>query len=362
MRVELHANATTTPRTRAYIQQSTASVADLVAELGVSERTVRRWRGRSEVTDRSHRRHDLGQSTSPEQEALICGLRRDVGLGLDDLVEVMHRCVDISLSRSAIYRCLRRYGLSGAVQPPAPQASGRFDPQPFGFVHIDLKHLTSLRQTKSYIFVAIERVTRFVHVEIVTSRDSSTIAGCLEHFLDAFGHQVHTILTDNGSEFTDRFAVDMKGKPDNKPSGNHPFDRICAARGIRHRLTRPYHPQTNGMVERFNRRIAQAIKSAPKAGRNNGKNRFDNHLERDAFIHAFVNAYNRTRLRCLNYSAPIQALANQTEDNTKAGAHLEVPPPTSGRHLTGAQSRHRDPATPGCAPRSARSSRRGAIP
>src|SRR6218665_3822224 len=121
MRVKLHANATTTPRTRAYIQRSPASVADLVAELGVSERTVRRWRGRSEVTDRSHRRHNLGQSTSPEQEALICGLRRDVGLGLDDLVEVMHRCVDPGLSRSAIYRCLRRYGLSGAVQPPAPR-------------------------------------------------------------------------------------------------------------------------------------------------------------------------------------------------------------------------------------------------
>ena len=47
---------------------------------------------------------------------------------------------------------------------------------------------------------------------------------------------------------------------------------------------------------------------------------------RDAFIHTFVNAYNRTRLRCLNYSAPIQALANQTEDNTEAGAHPEVSP------------------------------------
>lgn len=49
MRVELHANATTTPRTRAYIQRSTASVADLAAELGVNEKTVRRWRRRTEV-------------------------------------------------------------------------------------------------------------------------------------------------------------------------------------------------------------------------------------------------------------------------------------------------------------------------
>lgn len=323
MRVELHANATTTPKTRAYIQQSPASVADLVAELGVSERTVRRWRGRSEVNDRSHRRHHLGQSTSPEQEALICGLRSDVGLGLDDLVEVMRRCVSASLSRSAVYRCLKRYGMAGPVERPAPEAPGRFAIQPFGFVHVDLKHLTSLRQTKSYVFVAIERVTRFVHIEIVISRDSQTIAGCLERFLAAFGHPVHTILTDNGSEFTDRFAVDMKGKPEGEPSGYHPFDKICSASGIKHRLTRPYHPQTNGMVERFNRRIAEAIRNAPKAGRNNGKNRFDNHAQRDAFIHDFVNAYNRTRLRCLKYIAPIKALANQTEANTQAGTHHE---------------------------------------
>jgi transposase len=319
MRVELHANATTTPRTRAYIQHSTASVADLAAELGVSERTIRRWRGRDQVTDRSHRRHRLGQSTTLEEETLICGLRTDVGLGLDDLVEVMQRCVNPSLSRSAIYRCLRRHGVSGSVERPAPEAQGRFDVQPFGFVHIDLKHLTSLRQTKSYVFVAIERATRFVHVEIVTSRDSQTIAACLEHFLAAFGHPVHTILTDNGSEFTDRFAVDMKGKPEGEPSGAHPFDKICTAKGIKHRLTRPYHPQTNGMVERFNRRIAEAIRNAPKAGRNNGKNRFDTHAERDRFIHDFVNAYNRTRLRCLKYIAPIHALANQTENNTFAG-------------------------------------------
>ena len=44
MHVRLHANATTTPRTRAYIQNSTATVAQLARELGVSETTVRRWK------------------------------------------------------------------------------------------------------------------------------------------------------------------------------------------------------------------------------------------------------------------------------------------------------------------------------
>ena len=43
------------------------------------------------------------------------------------------------------------------------------------------------------------------------------------------------------------------------------------------------------------------------------------HADRDAFIAKFVHDYNRTRLKCLAYKAPIQALANQTGPNTFAG-------------------------------------------
>ena len=49
MELNLHANATTTPKTRAYIQHSKKSVAQLAAELGVSETTIYRWRGRTTV-------------------------------------------------------------------------------------------------------------------------------------------------------------------------------------------------------------------------------------------------------------------------------------------------------------------------
>jgi transposase-like protein len=318
MHIKLHANATTTPKTRAYIQASKASVAELARELGISETSVRRWRERSHVTDGSHVRHNLGQSTTLVEEALICGLRKDAALSLDDICEVMHRCVNPKLSRSAIHRCLRRHGLSARQAAPKPE-TGHFEDAPFGFVHADLKHLTRLQGKPAYVFVAIERTTRFAHVEIVHERSAATIAACLERFLEAFGHPVHTILTDNGSEFTDRFAVDMKGKPKGKPSGRHPFDRVCARHGAQHRLTRTFRPETNGMVERFNRRLAEAIRQHPPSGRNRGKNRFDTHAQRNAFIEKVVHAYNRTRLRCLHYKAPLEALNNLTKDNTKAG-------------------------------------------
>lgn len=319
MELSLHANATTTPKIRSRIQRSRKSVAELAAEFGVSETTIRRWRGRTTVADRSHTPKHLAISLSPMEEALVCELRTRLALPLDDIVEVMQRCLNPKLSRSAIHRCLKRHGINRRPKPDKP-AVGVFEQATVGFIHIDLKHLPALAKRKSYAFVAIDRATRYVYVEIHPKRDAKTAAGFLKRFLADFPHSVHTILTDNGSEFTDRFAVDMKRKPHDQPSGRHSFDLICAENKIEHRLTRPYHPQTNGMVERFNRRIVDAIGRQPKRGI--AHRLFASHAERDAFLLGFVRDYNRTRLKCLGYLAPLQALANLPGPNTHAGTQF----------------------------------------
>jgi len=41
--------------------------------------------------------------------------------------------------------------------------------------------------------------------------------------------------------------------------GTHAFDRVCTANRSEHRLTKPRTPQTNGMIERFNGRIAEVL-------------------------------------------------------------------------------------------------------
>jgi transposase InsO family protein len=317
MLVKLHANATTTPKTRAYIQASRASTAALARELGIHQNTVRRWRNRPDVADRATTPHTLATGFSAAEEEIAVELRTRLQLSLDDILEVMQRCLRPAISRSALHRCLHRHGVSQRPPEPKPEIQ-RFDPQPFGYVHIDLKHLTRLDGRPAYVFVAIERATRFVHVEIAEERSGATIAACLERFLDAFGQPVHTILTDNGAEFTDRFGAARWHKRE-RGTGAHPFDKLCQARGIRHKLTQPYRPQTNGMAERFNRRLGEALDSHSRTTANAGKNRFDNHAERNAFIHSFVNHYNRTRLRCLGHKAPAELLANLPGHNTKAG-------------------------------------------
>ena len=326
MDLKLHANATTTPRTRAYIQKSQASNAALARELGIHSRTVARWKGRQDLVDRSTRPHRLSTALTDWEEALVIELRRSLALALDDIVEAMRRCINPELSRSAIHRCLQRYGISTRLTPQKAPAAAFHTNTPAGFIHIDVKYLPPLDRRRSYAYVAIDRATRFVYLEILPNRRAATAADFLKRFLATFPLTVHTILTDNGSEFTDRFAVDKKDKPYDKPSGEHAFDRICTERRITHRLIRPFRPQTNGMVERFNRRLGEHLDRRPQL---QAHRRFRDHAERDAYLHTFVADYNRTRLRCLGYQAPAELLANLAGHNTKAGVQA-CPCPEQG--------------------------------
>ena len=109
------------------------------------------------------------------------------------------------------------------------------------------------------------------------------------------------LLSDNGFEWGDRRA-----------SGTHPADRVCAARGIEHRHTRVRRPQTNGMVERFNRRLTEDLDRAERIQDNSGRNCFSSHSARDAFVRRPVFNSNRTRQVALKHRSPLEALQSLT--------------------------------------------------
>ena len=108
------------------------------------------------------------------------------------------------------------------------------------------------------------------------------------------------LLTDNGSQFTDRFTSKRR-----EPTGKHKFDVRCKALGIEHRLCPPRHPQTNGMVERSNGRIGEGV----------SQTRFASAAELEITLTCYVKTYNhQIPQRALNHLAPVQALKKwQTE-------------------------------------------------
>lgn len=260
MMIRLHKNATTTPAIRAYIQSSPLSAAQLAAELAVSEDTIRRWKGRDSVQDRPHTAHRLQTTLSPAQELVVVELRRTLMLPLDDLLVVVREFIHPNVSRSGLDRCLRRHGVGSlkALQPAAEKPAHKpFKVYEPGFLHMDVKYLPQMPDEKdrSYLFVAIDRATRWVFVQRKARKTAAAARAFLAAVHKACPVRIRKVLTDNGKEFTDR----LFGTQDRQATGEHEFDQLCEALGIEHRLTQPRRPQTNGMVERFNGRIAEVL-------------------------------------------------------------------------------------------------------
>ena len=302
MHVRLHQNARTTPATRREMQDSTLPTATLARQYNVSEETVRKWRNRADVHDASHCPQRLQTTLTTAQEAVVVELRKTALLPLDDLLAVVHEFINPAVSRSGLDRCLRRHGVSRLAdlrpkeeQPKTP-AKGFKDYAP-GFVHVDVKYLPQMadEDQRTYLFVAIDRATRWVYLERLPDKSAQSARGFLERLLKAVPFKLRTVLTDNGKEFTDRFCA----TGEREPTGRHPVDRLCAEHAIDHRLIKPAHPQTNGMVERFNGRIAEVLAT----------NRFRSGEHLEETLQRYAALYNHhIPQRNLGHVSPVQAL------------------------------------------------------
>ena len=101
--------------------------------------------------------------------------------------------------------------------------------------------------------------TRWVFIRICKSRTAANVRRFLRDLERACPIRIRTGLTDNGKEFTDR----LFGLRKRAANGKQEFDQLCGDLGIEHRLALPHHPQTNGMVERFNGLIEEVLQSRP---------------------------------------------------------------------------------------------------
>ena len=117
----------------------------------------------------------------------------------------------------------------------------------------------------------------------------------LEHVVIKAPFIITKLLTDNGKEFTDRFIPNGE----REPTGNHAFDKACKEANIEHRLTKPAHPQTNGMVERFNGRISDILKTT----------RFGSSGELSMTLNNYMKVYNHhIPQKNIGHLTPIQKL------------------------------------------------------
>ena len=102
MEIKLHANATTTPRIRRYLQQSDKSDRELATELGISITTVRRWRNREQVSDKQTTPKVIHKAMRQEQAVLVNALRDILNAPLDELLLLVNNVLGIRVSRASL--------------------------------------------------------------------------------------------------------------------------------------------------------------------------------------------------------------------------------------------------------------------
>jgi transposase InsO family protein len=240
--------------------------------MGVSRATgykwVRRFRqdGAAGLTDRSSRPRSSPARTPADLEARVLALRRSRRLGPARIAGILQ------LAPSTVARVLARHGEPRLawLDRPTGQVIRRYErSRPGELVHVDVKKLGRLRdgggwrmlghdhpQSRAnhaarsagrtvgheFVHVAVDDHSRLAYLEVLDDERAATAADFWARaaaWFTAHGITLQRVLTDNGSCYRSR-----------------DWAAALAATGTSARRTRPYHPQSNGKVERFNRTMA----------------------------------------------------------------------------------------------------------
>ncbi len=278
------------------------------AEAGVSAPTAHKWLGRflaggeAALMDRSSRPRVSPRAIGSSKAMAIVELRRR-------RLTQARIAASLGVSKSTVGRVLARAGLSRLRDLEPSEPAVRYEPaHPGDLVHIDTKKLGRIERMGhritgnrrdcvdgagwEFLFVAIDDHARFGFTDLYSNERQASAVQFLKNavaYYRSLGIRVRRVLTDNGSAFrSKRFA------------------RACRGLGLKHSLTRPYRPQTNGKAERF---IQSALREWAYGIP------YNHSLERAAMLERWIHHYNWHRPHMgINGLAPAARLA-QSRNN-----------------------------------------------
>jgi transposase InsO family protein len=287
-------------------------------EMNVSRATAykwwRRWQAEGEagLDDRSSRPHSCPHRTSAQLERRVVSLRRRRKLGPARIGPI------VGLPPSTVHRVLTRHGLQRLAWMDRP--TGRLirrieTSRPGELVHVDVKKLhqvppgggwrghgrgvapRSVRRTPQidFIHTVIDAHSRVAYVEVWADEQGATCTAVFRRaiaWFQARGVIIDAVLTDNGPGYKSNLWRDL-----------------CTEFGIDHRRIRPYRPQTNGKVERFNRTLVDEW-AYVRSYRSNG--------HRLAALARWLHTYNHHRCHtALGGEPPVTRSNNRAEHYTE---------------------------------------------
>lgn len=241
-------------------------VAHVADEMGVSRATAYKWwrrwleDGDIGLVDRCSRPHRMPRRTPASIERRIERLRRRHKLGP---ARIAYR---LDLAPSTVHRVLCRQGLNRLswMDRPTGRVIRRYErDRPGELVHVDIKKLGRIpndggwrvhgrgnngchgHSGVGYAFIhsAVDDHSRLAYSEVLADELADTCADFWRRAASWFrdhGVAVAEVMTDNGSAYR-----------------SYLFRDVVVSTGARHPRIRPYNPQINGKVERFNRTLLE---------------------------------------------------------------------------------------------------------
>ncbi|MGH2979574.1 MAG: IS481 family transposase [Solirubrobacterales bacterium] len=236
------------------------------ARFCVSPATVNRWvkrereasqeqrRAGTWADDRSSRPRHSPAMLSEQEHDRICEVREHTGWGPRLIAPLIGR------PHSTVHAALRRRGCSRRPRAPR-EAVVRYEwPCPGNLLHVDVKKfgrflepghaVTGDRRRRSrrvgwdYVHSIVDDCSRLAYSEVHDDERAETVTGFCRRALDwLLGHGIvaERILSDNAWAYTH----------------NSSLRRLLGERAIAHKTIRPYRPQTNGKVERYQQTMAR---------------------------------------------------------------------------------------------------------
>ncbi|MCK9991896.1 MAG: hypothetical protein Dbin4_00416 [Alphaproteobacteria bacterium] len=140
---------------------------------------------------------------TPEEEAAAVAFRKYTLLPLDDCLYALQSSIP-HLTRSSLHRCFQRHDISRLpdIEGSKP-ARKKFKRYPIGYFHIDIAEVQT-QEGKLYLFVAIDRTSKFAFVELHERATRANATEFLRRVIEAVPYKIHTVLTDNGIQFTNQ--------------------------------------------------------------------------------------------------------------------------------------------------------------
>jgi transposase len=258
MKYKKRLNAFTRKRLLELVQAENYSIQTACKLFDVSRQTYYKWLKRSNLNDLPSTPHNFYRKTPKDLERLVIKMRDKSGLSSIKIhFELKNRGIinpstNCFLSDSAICAVFKRYkrGYKFDKLKRKKENIIRYEKQiPGEMAHIDVKKIRKIRgddNQKRYEALLIDDCTRLSYVQIIPDKTAQTLSKFLkagtEYFKTNFNLKFSKLLSDNGNEFTTRYKKNVS---------LHLFEATLKSMHIKHKYTKPYHPQTNGKAERM---------------------------------------------------------------------------------------------------------------